>query len=177
MESAYNSLYLFDMSVARWSSARRHSHRFMPDEFFFMGLAANGGFQFPDWSSDEITPDYRLELKEVSIQSPGFWEFVGGLNPLQQIREFLKDRHERRKDREYRESAEKERLRLDNELLQRQIHDKETGTLRDQVLLLQELGFGEDVLREIVWARIGPPLAKLGQHQDKGLIEGPMDSR
>ena len=58
------------------------------------------------------------------------------MNPLLQLREFLKQRHERRKDREYRECAEKERLRLDNELLQRQILEKENSILREQMSLM-----------------------------------------
>ena len=32
-------------------------------------------------------------------ESPGFWEFLGSLNPLEVIRRYLNDRHERAKDR------------------------------------------------------------------------------
>jgi len=44
-----------------------------------------------------VLPSERLFFSKVNIQSPGFWEVMGSLNPLQQIREYLKDRHERKK--------------------------------------------------------------------------------
>ena len=70
-------------------------------------------------------PDYRLEIRRIQINSPGFWEFLGALNPLQQIREYLNDRHRRRQDHKYREQAERERLMLENEMIRRQIWEKE----------------------------------------------------
>ncbi len=173
MESAYNSLYSFNQDVAIWHDTRRYwRRRFGPEEF---GLSFIFAHDFPHrvGEADKVLPEYRLELTRVSIQSPGFWEFVGGMNPLLQLREFLKDRHERRKDREYRECAEKERLRLDNELLQRQILEKENSILREQMSLMKEFGLDQDQIRRIVWSRLGTQLSHLGQHQDNGLIEGP----
>jgi len=174
MESAYNSLCSLNREMATWHDTRRYwpSH-FGPEEF---GLSFVFGRDFHRaGDADQVPPEYRLELKRVSIQSPGSWEFVGGLNPLLQLREYLKDRHERRKDREYRECAEKERLRLDNELLQKTILEKENSLFREHLSLMKEAGIGEDEIRWIVWSRVGPQLSQLGQHQDKGLIEGPAD--
>lgn len=59
-----------------------------------------GDFGQPQW----------LSLGRVILNSPGFWEFVGGLNPLEQIRIYLSERHERKKDNEYRNDAECRRL-------------------------------------------------------------------
>ena len=64
-----------------------------------------------------LQPEYWLEVTAVSFASPGFWEFLGSLNPLRELSEFRKDRHERRKDREWREATEKEKAQLENELL------------------------------------------------------------
>jgi hypothetical protein len=61
------------------------------------------------------TADQQLLLRRVLIESPGFWEFLGSLNPLQQLREYLKDRHERRKDTEWREREERARMSLEND--------------------------------------------------------------
>lgn len=52
-----------------------------------------------------VLRDDRLIILKVNIQSPDFWEVIGSLNPLEQIREFLKDRHERKIDDHYRSRA------------------------------------------------------------------------
>ena len=49
----------------------------------------------------------QIVLDSVQLNSPGFWEFMGSLNPLEVLRKYLNDRHERRKDHDYRESAER----------------------------------------------------------------------
>lgn len=172
MERAYNSLYSFDMTISRWHEARRYWRRLGPPEEFFGLLPLEDGLARFAGYPGSMLPEYRLELRRVSIQSPGFWEFIGGLNPLQQVREFLNDRHERRKDHEYRELAEKERLRLDNELLQRQILEKENSILREQLSIMREVGLGDAEIRQFIWSRLGLPLSQLGRHQDNGLIEG-----
>src|SRR5437867_9575133 len=35
----------------------------------------------------------RILVKSVELHSPGWWEFLGKLNPLEQIRLYLTDRH------------------------------------------------------------------------------------
>src|SRR5208282_3632304 len=71
-------------------------------------------------SASEVTafvaPRDRLRIHSVTLSSPGFWEFFGKLNPLEVIRQYLTYRHEQRKDREYREAAEKNKLNLENQL-------------------------------------------------------------
>ncbi len=158
MEGAYNSLYIFERHLTLSENSR----------IFVLGLHNTflGNF------ANEVPPQDRLEISKISIQSPGFWEFLGQLNPLQQIREYLNERHERRKDREYRELSEKEKLTLDNELLQRQILEKDTAILRDHLIMLKEFGFDENSIRDLIWEKLGPQFSKLGRHQDRGLIEG-----
>lgn len=173
MEGAYNALYSFNLTVAHWYHGRRRWRRFIdPDDFFSLLSIEAGIAPYPNYA-EYVLPEYRLDLARVSIQSPGFWEFVGSLNPLQQLREYLKDRHERRKDFEYREPAEKEKLRLENELLQRVILEKETSTLRDELAIMREVGFDDSEIKQFIWSRLGPPLSRLGRHQDTKLIEGP----
>lgn len=107
------------------------------EEFGFDFLYGQPGRRYNE-SPQNMAPDDRLELRRISIESPGFWEFFGALNPLQQIREYLKDRHERRKDVDYRDAAG---LLLESELLQRQITEKENGILRDQLQSFETLDF------------------------------------
>jgi hypothetical protein len=110
LESAYDALYLFERS---WRPER--IWRQLPPEIWWelgypVSLAhRRGRLRF---IGDSVPPRSKLTLERVRIESPGFWEFAASLNPLQQIREYLNDRHRRRQDKEFREAAEKERLAL-----------------------------------------------------------------
>ncbi len=171
IESAYNALY--------WMNVRRYwvifpefrseniSFRLAPGELSDNSFAG---------ASEEIVPDMRLYLSKVSINSPGFWEFIGSLNPIQQLREYLKYRHERKKDQEYRNLEERNRLALENDLLQKSVEEKEMGLLRDRIRMAREMGVDEETIRRAVWERVGPAMSRLGRHQDQNLIGGPVDT-
>jgi len=182
VERSYNSLYAFNFLADVLRYRYRYS-RYYDDERFLRSKEYARDFfryefQMPYllYGFDvSIRPEYRLRLNRVEILSPGFWEFIGGLNPLQQLREYLKDRHERRKDRDYREAAEKERMQLENELLQKQLMEKDTSILKNQLDVMRQCGVSEVELRQLVWSRVGAPLAELGRHQDTGLIAGPIE--
>ena len=89
---------------------------------------------------------------------------MGKLNPLEVLRQYLNDRHERRKDREYREPAEARKLELENELL-------ELKVITQKVEFLKELGGFTpqdiDLLKDQLLKR---PLQQLNFSQDQGLI-------
>jgi len=89
---------------------------------------------------------------------------VGKLNPLEQIRLYLNDRHERRKDREYRESEEAAKLRLQNAAL-------ETQVLRDRITAAREMGATDEDLAPLLDRFVRQPLNGLDRFQDEGLIE------
>jgi len=173
IENAYNRLFLFFSFVDFFGDRER----FFGWRYFWRGL----GFPPPFWAPlvvfsqveflEAIPPEYKLEVKRIQIESPGFWEFLGALNPLQQIREYLNDRHKRRQDREYREQAERERLLLENELIRRLIWEKENSVFRERINLLREIGFSDEEIRRLIWVYVSKPLIALGKHQDVGLIE------
>lgn len=95
-----------------------------------------------------------LELTAVRFSSPGFWEVLGSLNPLLQIREWVNDSHERRKDRQYRERNEDNRQRIELEQLQIKV-------VSDKVRLLREVGVPEDEIRITVRHLLLYPLIDL----------------
>lgn len=106
----------------------------------------------------------QLVLSAVSLNSPGFWEFLGTLNPLEVLRKYLNDRHERRKDRDYRESAEQRRLILENLSLENKV-------ISERVRLVKEMGATDRDLAPLLNELIYKPLAALDRYQDKGVIE------
>ncbi|MDB5123695.1 MAG: hypothetical protein JWP94_1824 [Mucilaginibacter sp.] len=115
-----------------------------------------------------VPPSERLLLSKVNIQSPGFWEVLGTMNPLNQMREYLKDRHERRKDRDWREAQEKRKGDLD-------IVEKENSILNARIDTLKKLGYSDVDIRQMVMKLVLEPLTALDKYQDNGQIEGPGD--
>jgi len=113
-----------------------------------------------------VLPSDRLYISKVNIQSPGFWEVLGSLNPLQQIREGLKDHHERKKDNKY-------RSRQEEELGELAIIEKKEGILNTRIDTLKKLGYSDTEIRQLVTTMVIEPLNKLGRHQDNGQIERP----
>ena len=170
LEKAYNSLYVFDdfLGVTSSNSSSRRRSKFF---FYEFGLPLAPNFKL-DSSNDLLLPEDRLIISKINIQSPGFWEVLGSLNPLQQIREYLNDRHNRGKDKRWREQTEKDKAVLENELIQRQIFEAENKTVRERIEIYKELGFSDQEIRQLIWANVGRPLMELGKHQDNGLIEG-----
>jgi hypothetical protein len=113
-----------------------------------------------------IREEDQLVVSRVSLSSPGTWDFIGKLNPLETIREYLKDRHARRQDREYREGAERERLHLENQLLQNQV-------IQGRVEILQGLGLPDAEITAAIGRFVSEPLQGLGTLQDRGMILPP----
>lgn len=170
LEGAYLAVYAFEQL---WPP-RRYLRRFPPEMWLEFGfpLYHLAPSSLAPLRAASLPPTARLTLERVRIESPGFWEFMASLNPLQQIREYLNDRHRRRQDRDFREASERERLQLENELIRHQIAERQNTILRDRIAILREIGYTDEDIDRFVWASIGGPLSRLGRHQDTRLIGG-----
>lgn len=109
-----------------------------------------------------VGPEEHLVVSAVAIASPGFWEFLGALNPLTFINDFLEGRHDRRKDRDYREDAERRRLDLENQLL-------ETRVVQERLQLAQALGMHPREQVELLSRLAIEPLLELESVADRGM--------
>lgn len=118
----------------------------------------------PEEVASLVPHSERLVLKAAQLSSPGYWDFLGKLNPLEVIRHYLNDRHERRKDRDYRESAEARRLRLENLKLENQV-------LRERIEIARGLGATERDLAPLLNELVYRPLQALDRHQDRNVLE------
>ena len=172
-EAAYTSLLYLESWLQSITPSRRWK-RYGPPDFYWPGIMWNVAAEVPNGIPDPSTvpPDLRVLIGNVRIESPGSWEFLGALNPLLQIREYLNDRHGRRQDRAFREAAEIEKLKLENELLQRAVWEKDNAVLRERVSVLREIGYTDEEIRQLVWSVVGRPIAALGKYQDTGVIDG-----
>lgn len=106
-----------------------------------------------------VLPSDRLVLKACHIGSPGLMDIVGKLNPLKIVRDW----HEMRKDREYREGLEKEKLRLENELLRNEV-------IRGRIEILEKLRYSRTFIKQAVNVLLNEPIRSLEQHVDSGRI-------
>lgn len=88
---------------------------------------------------------------------------MGALNPLEVLRKYINDRHERRKDKEYRETAEKRRLALENLSLENKV-------ISDRVKLAKQLGATNRDLAPLLNELVYKPLVALDSVQDRGVI-------
>jgi hypothetical protein len=173
LKHAYDSVLVFEATIDRMYRATRYfSFPWDPSGLDFgWPLASRRGMRRTrEWppTSEEVASlvpvTEQLILTAVTLTSPGFWEFLGTLNPLEVLRQYLNDRHERRKDREYRESAERRRLMLDNLSLENKV-------ISERVRLAREIGATARDLAPLLNELVYKPLVALDRYQDKGVVE------
>jgi hypothetical protein len=117
-----------------------------------------------------VPAEDRLILKSVVLHSPGSWDLLGVGKILEQIRLYLNDRNERRKDKEYREPHDRRSVELDERLKEADLAIKETTLLHDRIKLAKEAGATDEEIRLILERFLVLPLSGLDRFQDAGLI-------
>jgi hypothetical protein len=76
------------------------------------------------------------------MNSPCFLDFLGSLNPFQQIREYLKDRHERKKDNCYRNRQEEINGELD-------ILESKNNIIIQRIDIFKSLGYSDIEIKSL----------------------------
>ena len=112
---------------------------------------------------DLVPETDRLYLNKVNIQSPGFWEFLGALNPLSFILDLTKLIIEVRKERRNRPYEEQRQIL---ELAQMKFK-----TLKEGSEWLKSIGLTDDQIQTAMKNHILNPSLNLMKHLDSGLIE------
>ena len=158
LEAAYLSIYQLP-SERSWRSLRRRYP--FPIDFLGIDIFGLGPSVSLERLSGNIYPPDQIEITKISIQSPGWIELLASLNPLEQIREYLKDRHERIADKEWRWDTEKHRAILELEVLQWQADKEKTGAIKEFYNLLDHMDITPEEKLRILHERVGGPLARL----------------
>jgi hypothetical protein len=157
LEAAYNGIYVFDSLVSTVKGDEvGYRSRGDASTFKLVGRTRVASF---------ILPQDQLRLTKVEFQSPGFWEFAGSLNPLEVMRKWAQDRHDRKKDQDFRNALTAEKMRLENEKLKIEV-------VREKVDLLRQAGVPDDKIRTALTQYLVEPLGRLERHQDADLIGG-----
>lgn len=172
LRRVYESVLVLESAIDGLDRAVHEYRLLIPFELSFAWpLSSRRGLRrMPEWppTAEQIASfvprSERLVLSSVKLTSPGFWEFMGSLNPLEVLRRYLNDRHERRQDRAYRESAERRRLELQNAIL-------ENEAFGGRLKILKENGMTERDLAPLLNELAYRPLSGLDRYQDTGVIE------
>lgn len=172
LEGAYLSLY--QLPSREWTRSLERL-RLWPIEFFGPEFLY-GGSRIDRIRPENVYPPDQLEISRITIHSPGWIELIGSLNPLQQLRDYLKDRHERKKDKEWRGEFEKKRADAELEIILIQAERERVGVLKDFYELLNRMDVSPEEKKKILWERVGAPLTKLARHQDRGLLGSQNDN-
>jgi hypothetical protein len=172
LEHAYNSVYAFERAIVAAERLGRHwpTPLFMLTQIDWPIVSARAARlpsawpPLPEAVASAVLARDRLVLRRARFESPGFWEFLGTLNPLEVLRQYLNDRHERRKDGSYREAAEARRLELENRLLENRV-------IRERMEMARQLGASDADLAPLLNELVYRPLRALNRAQDEGIIE------
>lgn len=172
LKHAYNSIILFESIIDGLDRAARD----FPFPRYPFGLYLDwpvarrrGVGHIREWPprpeevASFVPASEQLVLSSVRLSSPGSWDFLGALNPLEVLRKAINDRHERRKDEEYRESTEKRRLELENQIL-------ETELISKRITVARELGATKRDLAPLLNELVYKPILQLDRSQDRGVI-------
>lgn len=163
LEEAYNSIYIFEQIL---EEAKKLQEFYQEKESI---LPLRNLLPLDLWQLDTenrrnfIPQSDSLKLVGVEIHSPGFWDFLAKLNPLEVIRVYLNDRHERQKDNDYRNEEEKVSLQLENE-------NKKLEIMQKKINILKEVGGTEEDLALIRMNLVCKPLKQLNRFQDDRII-------
>jgi hypothetical protein len=110
----------------------------------------------------ELPKEDELILSSVRLESPGAWELIGKLNPLEFIRKMINDHH-RRKIEMARLPESLRRSKLENDL-------REMDLLQRQIEVARNVGFSEEEITGFLRERIIAPSRQIQAAQDAGLI-------
>ena len=168
---AHDDLLIFETILESYETETRRQRRYaaFPIDVSF-GPANQPWLELSDQALMRlIRPQDQLVLHRVELTSPGFWEFLGSLNPLEVLRRYLDDRHRRRQDREYREPHERRRLELESLLLENQV-------LRERISFAREFGMTDQMLTPLLNRLAYEPLQRIEIVDSRGMISSRPDS-
>lgn len=108
----------------------------------------------------------ELLIETMRMESPLDLSFIGNLNPLEVLRNYLKDRHERKLDLSYRARADGEERALKNLLLRSQVQAAQIANWEQLLRIAKTNGATEAQINKLLSREIGPVLERVGYVTD-----------
>jgi len=154
---------------------------------YFEARSSHRRAQLETFLQGEGRPDDRLTswpmvhrgellISHIHMNSPLDLSVIGNLNPLEALRNYLKDRHERHLDRTYRSQADAEERALRSELLRTQLEAAHLQNWEQALRIARENGATTAQINKLLEKRIGPVIAKVGQVTDMLNVQIPRNA-
>lgn len=118
----------------------------------------------------QVKTSERLKLYRIKINSPGYLDVLGQLKILENLRGFINERHERKKDNEYRNDSERKRLELENAAKEIENSRNKTALIEQQMQLLSSYGVPESKIRDALMSHLEKPIDAINHQSEIGLI-------
>lgn len=177
IEHAYNSVWALLSTLEEAERWRRYDPFFPPWSVPFGARLGRRSAGYLSWPPERaqiatlVTRRERLILHAVRLESPGAWEFLGSLNPLEVLRQYLNDRHQRMKDRTYRDVAEQRKLGLENEKAFLENELLKNRAIDERIRILRDHGASDKDLAPLLGELLYKPLKGLERYQDAQIID------
>jgi hypothetical protein len=176
LEEAYNALLLLDHLIEDYDSFLDEQHqrlrqtRLRDLRRFGKLLTTRESLRR---AGNLFASKSRLRVSAIEVGSPDFWAFAGKIIPIDAIRQWVQDAHERRKDKTYREAAEARKLELDNEMKRAEIEDrqlenelKKVEIFDKKIGVAKQLGATDEDLAPLLQNLFYKPLKRLERFDD-----------
>lgn len=188
IECAYNSIYALDVALTALNDYLRdleyYWRRIRPGVIMPLGLGlippliigARRGIQ-ASWPptaeqlASMVAPGDRLLFGGARFKSPGWWLVVGVAPILEVIRRYLNDRHERRKDKDFRNAAERRKFEQAERYREAILAWLEGSEISHRIEEARKLGAKESDIQPLLNSYLHQPLRGFAVYQDRGIIE------
>jgi hypothetical protein len=110
----------------------------------------------------ELPNEDELVFSSGHFESPGVWEFIGKLSPLEFVLKLINDHH-RRKIEMAKLPETLRKSKLENDI-------REMDLLQTQISLARDVGFTNEEIGDFLRERIVLPARQIQEAQDSGLI-------
>ncbi len=187
IEHAYNSLYALETTIDSLVRYLRNLEDLfsLPRRLLVpLGL----GFPFPpilgrphvpqvSWPpspsqlASMVLPADRLVFRGAQFESPGFWDIIGTLNPFETLRLYLNDRHERRRDKDFRNEQVRRKFNQEERAREAHLQWMEDSALIRRIEEARRLGATERDIAPLLNELLHRPLRNVAHYQDGGLVE------
>lgn len=171
-------------TVANWSAESKRGITILPEHLSNLREAAASIEYSRNLARQDIYPhtdnpsvtmrilrnEGSLFISSMRMNSPGFWEFIGALNPLEALRKILHDKHERAKDIEYRNKHENIKLEMENEKRRLELLEISDTIAYRRIDELRRCGENKDELLRLTKYVLSQRLPEFGKDLDEANI-------